>query len=102
MNIAEVIGWKFNHQAGMSCRTVKGKLEIVEFPNGIPSKADQVRWTKEYEDYLAAGPTVSERQAEIDDLLTQYPAFKLILEAVEESQGLSAGTFATAAKAKIT
>ena len=24
MNIAEIIGWKFNHQSGMRCREVNG------------------------------------------------------------------------------
>ena len=35
-NIANVIGWKFNHQEGMV--TVNGV--ITEFPNGIPSAED--------------------------------------------------------------
>jgi len=43
--IAEVIGWKFNHQDGMSCR---GE-EIVQFPGGIPSQEDQDAWTAEFE-----------------------------------------------------
>jgi len=50
MNIGAVIGWKFNHQAGMS---TKGD-EITEFPNGIPTQADQDLWTTEYEAHLAA------------------------------------------------
>jgi len=49
INIGTVIGWKFNHQAGMA--TVDGV--ITEFPNGIPSQADQDLWTQEYEAYLA-------------------------------------------------
>ena len=48
--IAEVIGWKFNNQPGMSTR---GGV-ITEFPRGIPSQADQDLWTVEYEEYLAA------------------------------------------------
>ena len=44
MNIAQVIGWKFNHQEGM--RTRDGV--ITEFPGGIPSQADQDTWTAEY------------------------------------------------------
>ena len=43
--IAEVIGWKFDHQPGM--RTADGV--IVEFPSGIPSQADQDTWTAEYD-----------------------------------------------------
>jgi hypothetical protein len=50
-NIAEVIDWKFDGQAGMRCKAnpVTGILEIVEFPGGIPSQADQDLWTTEYE-----------------------------------------------------
>ena len=45
MNIGAVIGWKFNNQAGMS---TKGDV-ITEFPNGIPTQAEQDLWTTEYE-----------------------------------------------------
>jgi hypothetical protein len=48
ISIGEVIGWKFNHQEGMVTRDGV----ITEFPNGIPSQAEQDEWTKEYEDYL--------------------------------------------------
>ena len=44
-NIAEVIGWKFNHQSGMS--TKGGK--ITKFPGGVPSQEDQDAWTVEYD-----------------------------------------------------
>ena len=44
-DIAEVIGWKFNHQAGMSTRDGV----ITAFPGGIPSQADQDLWTAEYD-----------------------------------------------------
>jgi hypothetical protein len=44
-NIGIVIGWKHNHQPGMM--TKDGV--ITEFPGGIPSQADQDRWTAEYE-----------------------------------------------------
>ena len=50
MSISQVIGWKFNHQAGMS---TKGDV-ITEFPNGIPTQADQDLWTSEYETHLEA------------------------------------------------
>ena len=46
--IGLVIGWKFNHQYGME--TIDGV--ITKLQNGIPSQADQDKWTKEYEDYL--------------------------------------------------
>ena len=44
-DISKVIGWKFNHQAGMSTR---GGI-ITAFPGGIPSQSDQDIWTAEYE-----------------------------------------------------
>ena len=50
MNIAQVISWKFNNQAGMSTKD----NEITEFPNGIPTQAEQDLWTTEYEAHLAA------------------------------------------------
>ena len=49
-DIGAVIGWKHNHQAGMS--TSDGK--ITAFPGGIPSQAVQNTWTAEYDDHLAA------------------------------------------------
>ena len=50
MSIAEVIGWKHNHQPGMCCtENSDGILVITEFPDGIPSQADQDKWTAEYE-----------------------------------------------------
>ena len=42
--ISDVIGWKFNHQEGMSTRDEV----ITAFPGGIPSQADQDTWTAEY------------------------------------------------------
>jgi hypothetical protein len=48
-SIAEVIGWKHNHQPGMTCReNSDGVFEITEFPGGIPPQADQDKWTAEY------------------------------------------------------
>ena len=49
-NIGEVIGWKFNHQAGME--TSDGV--ITAFPDGIPSQSDQDSWTAEYEAHLVS------------------------------------------------
>ena len=43
-DIAVVIGWKFNHQEGMSTRDGV----ITAFPGGIPSQADQDAWKEEY------------------------------------------------------
>ena len=44
-HIADVIGWKFDHQPGMVTRDGV----ITEFPGGIPSQADQDAWTAEYD-----------------------------------------------------
>ena len=57
-NIGAVIGWKFNHQAGMS--TSDGV--ITGFPNGIPTQEDQDLWTAEYEIHLTATQYQRDRQ----------------------------------------
>jgi len=44
-DIGAVIGWKFDHQEHMATRDGV----ITEFPGGIPSQADQDKWTAEYE-----------------------------------------------------
>ena len=62
--IGAVIGWKFNHQSGMATRDGV----ITEFPNGIPSQADQDKWTKEYEEYLSANAYKEKRKAEYPPL----------------------------------
>jgi hypothetical protein len=59
-NIAQVIGWKFNYQEGMTTRNGV----ITEFPNGIPSQADQDKWTKEYEEYVSANAYKDNRKLE--------------------------------------
>ena len=66
MSIGLVIGWKFNNQAGMS--TYDGV--ITEFPNGIPTQADQDLWTSEYEAHLASTEYARARKAKYD-LLNQ-------------------------------
>lgn len=57
-NIGAVIGWKFNHQSGMS--TSDGI--ITAFPNGIPTQAEQDKWTAEYEAHLTATQYQRDRQ----------------------------------------
>ena len=57
-NIGAVIGWKFNHQEGMTTRNGV----ITKFPNGIPSQADQDKWTKEYEEYVSANAYKDKRK----------------------------------------
>ena len=64
-DIASVIGWKHNHQSGMTCReNSDGVMEITEFPNGIPSQALQDTWTAEYDAYVLANAYKDKRQAE--------------------------------------
>ncbi len=63
-DIGTVIGWKFNHQKGME--TTDGV--ITKFPNGIPSQADQDKWTKEYEDHLASTKYQRDRKVEYPDI----------------------------------
>ena len=67
-DIGTIIGWKFNHQAGMSTKAGK----ITAFPGGIiPSQVDQSAWTAEYEAHVQANAYKSERLAEYAKL-NQY------------------------------
>ena len=66
-DIASVIGWKHNHQAGMC--TADGV--ITEFPGGIPSAEDQATWTTEYEAYVAANAYKRKRQIEYPPIADQ-------------------------------
>ena len=70
-DIGAVIGWKHNHQEGMS--TVDGV--ITEFPGGIPSAEDQATWTTEYEAHLAA-------IAYVDARVSAYPTIGDQLDAL--------------------
>ena len=81
-NIGTVIGWKFNHQEGMS--TSDGV--ITEFPGGIPSQADQDKWTAEYlvefpegfEDWKESMQgTDSGMPRYLEDLITDNPDFNI-------------------------
>ena len=74
-NIAEVIGWKFNYQEGMT--TVEGV--ITEFPGGIPSQEDQDKWTKEYEKYVSANVYKEKRKKE-------YPTIAELVVALYDIQ----------------
>lgn len=55
MNIANVIGWKFNNQPGMKCKEVNGVMEIIDFPGGVPTGADQALWINEYTAWIDGG-----------------------------------------------
>ena len=71
-SIAEVIGWKHNHQAGMSCKeNSDGVMEITEFPGGIPSQALQDTWTAEYDAYVLANAYKSKRAEEYPSIPDQ-------------------------------
>jgi hypothetical protein len=65
--IADVIGWKHNHQEGMTTRDGI----ITEFPGGIPSDADIATWTTEYEAHLAATAYVEDRIAAYAEISEQ-------------------------------
>ncbi len=75
MSIAQVIGWKFNHQPGMC--TKNGV--ITAFPGGIPSQADQDKWTKEYEEYVSAN-TYKEKRKE------EYPTIEECVHAILDGE----------------
>lgn len=79
-NIAEVIGWKFDHQPGM--KTKDGI--ITEFPGGIPSQTDQDLWTAEYE-------TSEDFKLKNFRQDPGYPVAQLILEALLEREAGSPG-----------
>ena len=49
-DIGAVLGWKFNHRSGVD--THDGV--ITKFPGGMPSDADILLWTQEYDAYIAS------------------------------------------------
>ena len=79
INIGEVIGWKFNHQAGMGTRDGV----ITEFPDGIPLQADQDKWTKEYEVYTASIAYKEKRKSE-------YPSIEELIVACYDTDDKAA------------
>jgi hypothetical protein len=91
-DIGAVIGWKHNHQAGMSTRDGV----ITEFPGGIPSQEDQDKWTKEYEAYLLTIAYVDSRKKE-------YPAIgeqlDLLWHAIDDGTLDKTSDFYTSLKA---
>ena len=91
-DIGAVIGWKHNHQAGMSTRDG----DITEFPGGIPSQEDQDKWTKEYEAYLLTIAYVDNRKKE-------YPAIEeqldLLWHAIDDGTLDKTSDFYTSLKA---
>jgi hypothetical protein len=67
-NMGAIIGWKHNHQAGMT--TVDG--EITEFPGGIPSDSDINTWKTEYDAHVAATEYQGKRAAEYPSFADQF------------------------------
>jgi len=96
MNIADVIGWKFNHQEGMRCKEIAGIMTIIEFPGGIPSQADQDIWTQEYSDWISSG---GDKDAKAQELMNN-PIISAILEELELIPGGAGLTARIQAKLK--
>ena len=83
MNISNIIGWKFNNQAGMKCKEIDGVMTIIDFPGGIPSQEDQDSWIAEHESYIAQG---GDKADEALRLLAD-PIVASILEELESIPG---------------
>ena len=67
-----VLGWKFPDQKIRCVDDGTGHAnKIIEFPGGIPSQADQDKWTKEYEAYLSANEYKEKRKAEYPSIVDQ-------------------------------
>ena len=69
-NMAEIIGWKHNHQSGMA---TDGGV-IIDFPGGIPSDEDIDTWKTEYDAHISATAYVGKRvdaYAELGEQLDQ-------------------------------
>jgi len=96
MSISHVIGWKFNHQAGMRCKEIDGVMIIVEFPGGIPSQADQDTWTQEYNNWIAAG---GDKDAKAQELMND-PVILSVIEELELMPGGAGLTVRIQAKLK--
>jgi len=62
-NMAEIIGWKHNHQQGM----VTDGGVIQKFPNGIPSDEEIDTWKTEYDAHISATAYIGKR---VDDYPT--------------------------------
>jgi hypothetical protein len=91
-SIAEVIGWKHNHQEGMCCKeNSDGVMEIREFPGGIPSQSLQDTWTAEYEAGAALRRWEVE-MAESDALIPRWAEDLYDGLALEIRDGISAVT----------
>jgi len=91
-NIAEVIGWKHNHQEGMTCQeNSDGVLEIVEFPGGIPSVEDQKKWSDEYEAHVTANAYKEKRkeqygswESQLDEMYHNFDDWKKRIQKIKQ------------------
>ena len=77
-NIGAVLGWKFNHQSGMS--TADGV--ITDFPKGIPSDEDIATWKAEYDAHILATAYIGKRVDEYPPIGDQLD--KIYHEGIDE------------------
>ena len=77
-NMAEIIGWKHNHQQGMA---TDGGV-IIEFPNGIPSDEDIDTWKAEYDAHISATAYIGKRVDEYPPIGDQLD--KIYHEGIDE------------------
>ena len=56
-DMAQIIGWKHNHQQGM----VTNAGVITEFPGGIPSDKDIDAWKTEWDAHVVATAYIQKR-----------------------------------------
>ena len=71
-NMAKVLTWKFPGVNWRCDDDGTGQANVItRFDGGIPSQADQDKWTKEYEEYVSANAYKAKRKAEYDQL-NQY------------------------------
>ena len=72
-NMAEVLTWKFPNVSWRCDDDGTGQANVItRFDGGIPSQADQDKWTKEYEDYVLANAYKEKRKAEYDQMGNQF------------------------------
>ena len=68
--MAQIIGWKHNHQKGM----VTDAGVIIDFPGGIPSDEDIDAWKTEWDAHVVATAYIQKRvdaYAELGEQLDQ-------------------------------
>ena len=78
-NIAQVLAWKYKGIEGIRCREINDVMTIIDFPGGIPSRADQDLWTQEYNDWLAAGGLLDIKAQLMDEPQKAFAALMELL-----------------------